>query len=569
MSRINLVNSDGTQVWSPSGDVYLNDNPPVTYTVDGVEKKVTVNCSVPNGFRQYWYGQLMNCISNHAESVLYNAGSLVSVNFRRMESVAVTQNGSTVYTNVPADTPQNPDGYYVAKVNGIEPLMGNFDIVGGPTFRWAPASSGLTVADIARPDVDCIDYMQLSGYIARIEDVLNDMAKNVNGVPDPRNTDPLKVYGVWKQYQALRELWNYLVIRNMVVFNAQYQGDKAYFKARLSNTSEFPIPVGKMTLGFQNANYDGLYEAASSFDNNGVYTEWSTSSAKRQPMSSGSWQITPNTSCMVAPGGYIELSIRFSIYNTTSAALNVGLTKRDTPWVGQWPETSGSLVTKPGNLSWTHTHFNPTSYNGNPPGLPPNGDGCLYRFSPGTATAEWLNNGPAVSPTKPSVYIGLTCTHSLDSTTFNADFDQVVETDEPDPDGQFSIDLGTNVATLKWTPTGGSAVDVLKITMTNRHFHDGDGITLSLPRGWCEPLSASSIKVLCVWDIPSNQLVTNNSTAGGSKNLLIPAEAASTKVLKKRVTLDSQLYEVDSVRTPYVYVSVSETDDDPPFDQLT
>jgi hypothetical protein len=146
----------------------------------------------------------------------------------------------------------------------------------------------------------------------------------------------------------------------------------------------------------------------------------------------------------------------------------------------------------------------------------------------------------------------------------------VIEQDEPDDAGSFSIDRTATTATLKWTPSGNSGQNsspsnILTITLNNRHFHEGDGIALSIPKGWCQSMSGSSLKVVCVWDIPANQLIENDSEAGGEKNLNIPSEAGSSKVLKKRITLNSQQYTVDSVRTPYLYVSVSETDDDPPF----
>ena len=226
MITVNVVNGTNTVSWEPTGDVVLAAGSHASFAMDAQDRTVRVLCDVPSDWRQAFYRSNLECIEQHQSATLDNAGSPYSVDFRQ-----ATQNDS--------------HGYYVTSVNGNPGVLGRFDIVGGPNFRWAPATAGLTIADMARPDVDCLDYVRIAGYIARIEEAADGIASQISGTPSDSDVNPA-VYGLWKQYQALREMWNYLVIRSMVVFNVEHQGNRLFVKARLRNPSGVTLPVGNL-----------------------------------------------------------------------------------------------------------------------------------------------------------------------------------------------------------------------------------------------------------------------------------------------------------------------------------
>lgn len=307
MSVINVNNSDGSQTWDAEGNIYLNDNDKITYVVDEENNRVTVNCAVEDGYQQKYFSNMEDAIKAHSMIDVTPIDSRISLDYRHYADEEVIINNVPTQTRVLVDSPGNPDGYYVAALNGVKGLNGAVDIISSGTTRWAVAESGLSVQDIARPDVDCLDYMQLATYLAVIEKAINWMAEQISGDPASR-LDNYKddIYGLFKQYQATRELWNYLVIRKMVVFNTLYQGDSAYVRARLTNDFAYDIPVGDLTISFttNDPSLEGVYKRTTVFTKDGLYSQiWNMSSAQRQPLRTGAWTVQPPSGTSVPPGG--------------------------------------------------------------------------------------------------------------------------------------------------------------------------------------------------------------------------------------------------------------------------
>ena len=65
-----------------------------------------------------------------------------------------------------------------------------------------------------------------------------------------------------------------------------------------------------------------------------------------------------------------------------------------------------------------------------------------------------------------------------------------------------------------------------------------------------------------LWSIPASQLIDENIEAKRQKNLVIPPNSGSIQDhLVKRITLNSQLYTVDSVRDPEYDISIIDEDE--------
>ena len=572
MPSIDVYNSNNSFNWRPSGEVIMDDNSLVTFIVDEQANNVTINCKVKDGYQSLYYENIFDCIKAHSTSILDPIGSPVSVDFRHYEGLEVVDNGVTEIIQVPVDTPDNADGYYLSKINEVVPLNGCLDIVGGETFRWAPAESGLSITDVARPDIDCVDYIRLAGYVKKIEEAMNECAKQLSGTP-MSSQSASGYYGLYKQYQAMRNLWNYLVVRSMVRIAVEYQGNKAYMRAKLTNSTAYTLTVGQLQVKFDTtniasaSNVDALYLDSYSFSTSGQPLSWTTSSAKRQAMTSGIWTVTPPSTVSVGANETVEVTVIFSLTAKvdTSTPPQCKVARVDTPWVGQWPVTNNGKVEKPGQLSFYHTHFNPTTYGSpTPAGLPPTGDGCLNQFSPGTVTASWGNVN--VCHSRPALYVSLICNKDGNSVPFNNWTCQVAS--EDDTEGTFSTVVnGTSVSVVFSPADGGAGGTILTVTQTNSHFHEGDGVSIDLPTGWSTNLSTllnsgASIPVIMLWSIPASQLIDENIEAKRQKNLVIPPNSGSIQDhLVKRITLNSQLYTVDSVRDPEYDISIIDEDE--------
>lgn len=581
MPEFQIVTSNSTTQdqtnWNVTGNVYLSDNSVVEYIVDSINNAVTVNCGVDNGYKSKLFRTEYDCILAHSNTVVSPIGSPVSIDFGHYEDVIVSNNGAITSNHILVDSPDNPDGYYFAAINEIEPIKGAFDIVGGKRLRWKPLGNGMTITDISRPGVDCTDYMRLTGYIVKLEEALNEIA--TQAAQQPGDVDGEKVYGLFAQYRAMRELWNYLVIRNMIVFNTLYQGDTAYVQSKLSNTSASDIPIGDITISFP---ADGVPSGSGENDLDAIFvgctythrlfgittttTDWTLVSAERQNMTGGEWVIEAPEDEVVRPGETVEIQARFKVSATISPSdpISVDVQRQDTPWAGQWPVAQSGYITHPGHLSFFNTHFNPTSYSSPvPDGLPPTGDGCTMRMSPGDATAAWNAQGLARCVVRPEIYIALSCTADSLTSSFLTNFSHGVECND-NSEGTYSLSLTDTTCTLMLTPTGGTAFPVLTITMTNRHFHQGDGIALALPKGWSDALREAlegglNVPTQVSWELPAGDLITTDSEAGGTKTLTIPEEAAPLGSMLKRIKLDSQMYKIDSVRGMVAYGEIEET----------
>lgn len=571
MANIEVYKSTGSFSWVPTGEVIMDDNDLITYVVDEEQKNVTINCAVKKGYKDIYYNDVLTCIKEHSTSVLNPINSPISLDFRNLQEVEVN-NGGTVETVVlPVDSPSDSDGYYLSKINGIGPLNHCFDVVGGPTFRWAPASSGLSITDIARPDVDCIDYVRLSGYVKKIEEAMAECAKQLNDLPmNPQSSTGY--YGLYKQYQALRNLWNYLVVRSLVRIAVEYQGNKAYMRAKLTNNTVFTLYVGQLQVKFDTTNYasganiECLYTDAYSFNSNTQPTAWTTASAKLQTMSSGIWNITPPSTISVPPNTNVEVTVIFRLTQKvdTSTPPAVTISRVDTPWVNQYPTIVSGMVSKPGQLSWEHTHFNPTSYpSPTPAGLPPTGDGCIMRFSNGVATAAWGNVN--VCKTKPGLYVSLICKKDGNSVPFNStNWSAEVSVDD-DSEGTFSCVFSNSTVQVNFSGSGSSGT-ILTISQTSSHFHEGDGISIELPVGWnlTDNIlnTGFTVPVIMLWTLPSSTLIPSTVEAEKKKNLQVPPNTiTNADTLVKRITLNSQKYTVESVRDPSYDISIIDEGD--------
>lgn len=576
MPAFNIVTSNNVTVsdpviWSVTGDAILNDNSLVEYVVDPVNNAVTVNCKVEDGYKSKLYKTEYDCVIAHSNTVVSPIGSPVSIDFTHYDNVIVSNAGSVTTQHVPIDNLTDPNGYYIAAINEIESIKGAFGIIGGKRLHWAPTDNGITITDISKPGVDCTDYMRLTGYISKLEEVLSELANQA--AQKPGMVDGEKIYGIFAQYRAMRELWNYLVICNMIVFNTLYQGDTAYVQSKLANTSAYDIPIGDITISFPadgvpagsgendlDAIFTGYTYKKWLYGNTTTSTGWELISGERQRMTGGEWVLEAPNDEVVRPGETVEIQARFKISATIdpSDPLSVDVHHQDTPWAGQWPVAQSGYITHPGHLSFFNTHFNPTSYSSPvPDGLPPTGDGCTMRMSPGTATAAWNAQGLARCVVRPEIYISLSCTADSMTSSFLTNFSHGVECNDLS-EGTYSLSLTATTCTLMLTPTGGTAFPVLTITMTNRHFHEGDGIALALPKGWSDELRQAlqgglNVPTQVSWELPAGSLITSDSEAGGTKSLSIPEEAAPLGSMLKRIKLDSQMYKIDSVRGMVAY----------------
>ena len=529
MITISIVNSGTTTSLVPEGDVTVGSNGfRTSYVVDKDAGKVRQDCSVDDGWVEKFYADTRDAIENHVATTLENAGLPYNVDF------TLPQYEST-------------DGYYVSRINGVAGMQGCFAVTAGPNFRWAPKSSGLSVFDLSRPCVDCLDYMRIAGYVTRIEETLSSIARSVSGVPDDVQSNPA-VYGLFKQYQALRELWNYLVVRNTVVFNVENQGNRLFLKARFTNPSGDSVTVGPLTAGFSSCPYNGLFHKAWSTDSSGNGLDWTTSSSKLQPMSTGSWIVSPPSTVTIPAGGYIEVTVAFIVFGTALASLTPSIARDMAPWASadKRPVIANGKVTSAGWLSWERPHFNPSSYSSGtvPAGLPPTGDNCLLKRSPGTVSSSWMTNGSILS-TRPALHIDLRCTADKLQASFDTDFDLSVYPETADPNGTFGVSGSGATATVNWTPTGGSATNILSVAMTDRHFHQGDRISLDVPEGWCAPVNATHVKASCIWDIPVNSCIVDPSRAGGMKWCWIRREPLSRTLPVRSGDAD---YDVEKTR---------------------
>lgn len=143
-------------------------------------------------------------------------------------------------------SPDAANGYYVSTLNGVNPLSkwrdsmtkftSDLTIAGGPTFRWEAYESGdevgISVSDIGRPDIDCGDYVRLTGYLRRIHEVLDGVRAQILDNPS-RAGDVAVNYGIHKQYQTTRALWNFLVRNMALTLNLSQQRDHVYMQLRV------------------------------------------------------------------------------------------------------------------------------------------------------------------------------------------------------------------------------------------------------------------------------------------------------------------------------------------------
>lgn len=532
MAVVRIVNSLGTTALPSDSDIVMSAGFQTVYKVDGGERRVTIDSEVPATFREDFYNGIKDCAENHTSSTLQNAGHDFPVDF--------------TYPTMA----EEGNGYYVSNINGVPPCRGAFAIVGGKGFRWAPANGGLTVADISRPDVDVMDYMRISGYVTRLEEVLDKLAEDLSGVPAQTMSADAK-YGLYKQYQAIREIWNYLVIRSMVVFDVQHQGIRLYVKARLTNALAVPVTAGALSIGFVDGSYKAFFEDAYSFGANSTKVVWSSSSATLQPMATGTWLLSPPSSITVQPGETLDLLATFVIVGSGTVTLSScgKISRFVAPWIDKPPAFAAGKVTSAGYLSWERPHFNPQAYpTPTPAGLPPAGDGCTSKRSPGTVSYAWGDVSNVVS-SRPSIHISATCTADKMQASFTTDFTRTLRTGGSDTYGTYAIVVAATTITLRWTPTTGSAVDILVMTMTNRHFHQGDTVTLDVPEGWGSTTSLERVKASCVWSVDTNGTVEGMPKAGGEIHWCVSGYPDSRMLHVTPVRLTDQVYHVDSVRS--------------------
>jgi len=572
MPTFTVRNSDGQFTWHPIGDVRLNDNSLVEYEVDPVNKAVTVKCAVEDGYKSKLYQTEYDCVVAHSTTEVTPIDSAVSVDFTHYDTVVVSSAGGTSNVKLPVDSPGNPDGYWVAQINKVKPLKGCLDIIGGDRLRWEATGNGLSITDVSRPSLDCVDYVRVAGYIACIEDSLNELAAQLAAEPGTV-VDEQEMYGLFMQYQSMRNLWNYLVIRNMIAFTSVYQGDTAYVQSRLTNNTGSDLHVGDIKIDFPT---EGIPATGGERDLDATYVRYTFTqknssgpqpaftmiNGERQPMAGASFKLEgPEGGVTIPPGDSCELTVQFKVSATISAndPIAVDVQHRDTPWAGQWPTFSNGKIVKPGRLSYYNTHFNPTTYGSvTPASVPPVGDGCALRMAPGTATVAWNAQGLARCVLRPEVYIGLTCTADATTSDFTSNFSGVVDCNDTS-EGTYSLSFTATTCSLMLTPaSGGAAFEVLVITMTNRHFHEGDGIAVALPKTWSTAFAEAvqtglNIPVECTWELPASEVLPSNSEAGSTKMLFIPPEAVDNNSMIKRIKLDSQMYKVDSVRGIDVY----------------
>lgn len=532
MATVRIVNSLGTTALPQNSDIVMSAGFRTVYTVDKGERKVIVDTTVPATFREDFYNGIKDCAENHASSTLQNAGRDFPVDFTYPST---TEEGS---------------GYYVSNINGAIPCRGAFAVVGGKGFRWAPSTGGLTVADISRPEVDVMDYMRIAGYVTRLEEVLNKLAEDLSGEPAQTMSATAK-YGLYKQYQALREIWNYLVVRSMVIFEVQHQGMRLYVKARLTNALAVPVTAGSLSIGFIDGSYKAFFEEAYSFDGNDTKTVWSTSSSLLQPMATGSWLLSPPSTITVQPGDTLDLLATFVIVGSGTVALSScgRISRFVAPWVDKPPAFAAGKVTSAGYLSWDRPHFNPQAYpTPVPAGLPPVGDGCTSKKSPGTVSYAWGDVSNVVSA-RPSIHITVACTADKTQASFLTDFTRTLKTGSTDIYGTYSISATATTVTLVWTPTTGTAVNIAVMTMTNRHFHKGDTITLDIPEGWGSSTSLERVKASCVWSVDTNGVIEGIPRAGGEIHWFVSGNPDVRFGHVTPVRLTDKVYQVDSIRS--------------------
>lgn len=178
---------------------------------------------------------------------------------------------------------EGKNGLYVSTINKVAPylnaiediIISDFALLGGPTYRVdnIPGSviegeevkSSILLQDIARPDVDCADYIEVLGYIERLQEVLDGIKNQIINIPETSQEGDVVIYGVHRQYQALQVLWNFLVQNLSLIVNLTYQEvaptkpkgehpeSKIYVQVKIHNNTDSPYTIKQINL-----NYPGL-----------------------------------------------------------------------------------------------------------------------------------------------------------------------------------------------------------------------------------------------------------------------------------------------------------------------
>lgn len=313
MATITIKHRDGTTI----GPVEMTK--PITVTASaGIllqpsTESLAVACSRDPGGVELFYQRNYNAIVNH-ENTLDSEGN------PEFTFAYTDGDENTVDTGLEQGT-----GYYISRINGALGLGGAFHIVGGDTFRWSPTTNGIAIDDIGRPDVDCSDYLTIAGYLETLKSALDSIRGQVGNVPVASGS-MATTFGVHKQYQSVVHLWNYLVYRMAVLFEASFQSNAVYFQGTFINTADVAVNLETCTIGITLA--AGIPNGTCSIStriratsSEGAAPSWAVNSEDTETISLGtagtfSWRIDAPTdgTQVIQPRQQVVFTARVDIY---------------------------------------------------------------------------------------------------------------------------------------------------------------------------------------------------------------------------------------------------------------
>lgn len=313
MATITIKHRDGTT----TGPVEMTK--PITVTASaGIllqpsPESLAVACSRDPGGVELFYQRNYNAIVNH-ENTLDSEGD-------------------------PEFTFAYTDGYYVSRVNGVLGLGGAFHIVGGNTFRWSPATNGIAIDDIGRPDVDCSDYLTIAGYLETLKNALDSIRGQIGDAPVAGPGSTATTFGMHKQYQSVVHLWNYLVYRMAVLFEVSFQSNAFYLQGTFINTADVAVALRpcRLTLSLPMDVPEGStacrFSTIQSNSSSEVNPAWTSSDPPEVSIAGGgecTWDIESTAS--VYPRQQVVFTVRVDIKIPKDSVLPAGTAVASLSW---------------------------------------------------------------------------------------------------------------------------------------------------------------------------------------------------------------------------------------------
>lgn len=327
MATITIKHRDGTT----TGPVEMTK--PITVTASaGIllqpsTESLAVACSRDPGGVELFYQRNYNAIVNH-ENTLDSEGN------PEFTFAYIDGDENTVDTGL-----EQGAGYYISRVNGVLGLGGAFHIVGGDTFRWSPATNGIAIDDIGRPDVDCSDYLTIAGYLETLKNALDSIRGQIGDEPVAGPGSMATTFGVHKQYQSVVHLWNYLVYRMAVLFEVSFQSNAFYLQGTFINTADVAVALQpcRLTLSLPMNVPEGStayrFPTIQSNSSSDVNPAWTSSDPPEVYIAGGGtfkWNIRSTAS--VSPRQQVVFTVRVDIKIPKDSVLPAGTAVASLSW---------------------------------------------------------------------------------------------------------------------------------------------------------------------------------------------------------------------------------------------